>query len=589
MDKLKIKSIINTAKGLESPDVAILNGSVVDVTTGKIFKANVYLKEDRVAFVSEDKYDVSGDNTLVIDASNMYVAPGFIDSHAHIESSLMIPSLFGYLLLKEGTTTSIVDPHEVANVAGIDAIKAMLSDMEISPIKFIIQVPTCVPPEPELETSGDVLNALKVKELVEELMSSSVFAGLGEVMSYKKILEHDVDLSEKLKEAYEMGLVIDGHSADIVGQELQAYAASKISTDHCARKGEEIIERLRSGLYVQIQRRRGESDFQKIVSTLREMPSVQRTMWCTDDAEADEIWLGEHTIRSVVKEAIELSLDPIKAIQMATINVAQAYRVDSEIGLIAPGRYADILIFKSIDKMDIDSVLINGAVVFRNGKYLIGAPQPHTDLEKFKGNTLSISISLEPADLVPKAEPKSGSAVVNILTVERTVTRDILPINEGVVMADSHRDIAWICVINRYGKGGISRGFIKGTGIKAGAFASSVSHDTHNIVIIGTDINDMYRGFVEIQKSGGGMVFVNNGIVESEVELPYFGLMSSDHTLPKKLLNLKEKLYAHGVKVPLKKLMFFTLTVGRGGYAITDKGLVDYKAKKTVPIITGYV
>ncbi|MEM3964371.1 MAG: adenine deaminase C-terminal domain-containing protein [Thermofilaceae archaeon] len=584
-----IKKAVDMIKGLEKPDVAIINGHLVDVVTGSIVRVNVYVKENRVVFLSEHRYERLENDALVIDASGMYIAPGFIDSHAHVESSLVIPSLFGHLLLKEGVTTSIVDLHEVANVAGDEGIKAMIRDMEISPLKFVIQVPSCVPPDPELETSGGTLNSEKVEVILEELNESNLVVGLGEMMSYKRLLEYDRGLLRKLGRAYEMGLVINGHTADMEGPELQAYAVFKVATDHCARGGEEVMERLRSGLYVQIQKRSCESCFREIVNVLKSLPTTHRVMWCTDDAEADEIWLGTYTVRSIVKEAIELSLDPIKAIQMATINAAQAYRIDSEVGLIAPGRYADMIILRSLERVNIESVLANGKVVFHRGRYLVELPKPHQDLERFNGNTLSVGSELKPIDLVPRAEIESGSAVVNILTVEKTVTSDILPIKEGVITCDPSKDIAWISVINRYGKGYISRGFVKGTGIREGAFSSSVSHDTHNIVVIGTDINDMYTSLAEILKSGGGIAFVSKGNLVSKIELPYFGLMSSDPALPTRLADFKKKLLANGIKVPLKKLMFLTLTVGRGGYAITDKGLVDYKAKKTLPTLVEYV
>lgn len=589
LNRSKIEKIINTIKGLEKPDVVIKNGQLVDVATGQLNKANIYIKEDVVAFLSNESHELHGESTYVIDASGLYVSPGFIDPHTHIESSLSVPSMFGFLLLKEGTTTSIVDPHEVANVAGIEGLKAVISDMEVSPIKFIIQIPTCVPPEPDLEVSGNEIGSKKLAEIGSELMRSNVVVGLGEMMGYRKLLDLDEDLIEKIRWGYENSLIVDGHAADMTGLDLQGYSALKIMTDHCARRGKEITERLRSGLYVQIQRRWGESNFDEIVNVLKGLPSLHRVMWCTDDAEADEIWYGRHTIRSIVKEAIELSLDPVKAIQMATINVAQAYRVDSEIGIIAPGRFADILIFRSLEKLDIDSVLVNGKLVFHRGEYLISLPEPHRELEKFRGSTLLIGEEIEPIDLVPKAEIESGLAVVNVLTVDKTIVQEKLPVDSGIVMADPHRDISWISVINRYGGGHISCGFIKGIGIKEGAFATSISHDTHNVVVIGVDINDMYRSLLEIKKSGGGLVLVKRGQVISKIELPYFGLMSSDPSLPVQISNFKEKLLSQGVKVHLKKLMFLTLTVGRGGYAITDRGLIDYKNKKILPVIREYV
>ncbi len=583
MDLSTVLLMINTALGLERPDLVVVNGDIVDVATGSIYHGHIVVKCGRIVSVTADQDVVDKSATNKVDASGHYVVPGFIDSHTHIESSMLTPSLFAYYLLREGITAAVVDPHEVGNVAGVQGIRALLRDMENTSFKFIPQLPPCIPPEPKFDESGGLITVSDLEKLLNELQEQIV--GLGEVMSYLSVLRGEGDVLSKIALAHGRGALVDGHAADLTGRELHAYILPKIMTDHSARTDREMLERLRCGLYIQVQKRSFETNFESVVKLLSGI-STQRAMWCTDDAEADEILASTNTVRSLAKEAIEMGLDPVKAVQMATVNAAQAYRVDTDIGIVAPSRYADLLVIKSLESLDLRTVVVNGEIFYHEGRVLLDPPRPHNALELFRETTIKVYRSIKPIELVPRANVQRGIAVVNTLTTNRTIEKERLLVKDGIVAPDPRKDISWISIVERHGgSNNVSTGLLKGCGIRDGALATSVSHDSHNILLIGVNLDDMYMAFEEVRKCGGGLVLVKNSEVISEVPLPYFGLLSSDVNLPYLLRRFKEKMCTLGVKVPLKKLLFLTLTVGRGGCAITSKGLVDYRSGRVVPVV----
>jgi len=575
-------NLVNSIRYREKADLIIKNANIVDVITGSIDKGFILIKNKYIMLLSESDEGISALNT--IDAKGMYAIPGFIDSHTHIESSMMTPSIYSLYQLKEGVTTAIVDPHEIVNVSGLDGFKAFLDDLEISPMKFLVQMPSCIPASDEnLETSGASLSFTEMKKAVEDL--DGKIAGLAEVMCYEKILWSDEDIFNKIILAYERGFIIDGHVSGLKGDDLQAYVASRIMTDHTVRKVYELLERLKLGLYIQIQKRQQESDFDEIVKQLKNIES-DRVMWCTDDAEADELASGKYSVRAIVKDAIEHGLDPLKAIKMATINPAQAYRIDTKVGIISPGRYADIVITDSLDKLNIHTVITNGKVVVYCGKIFLRTTEPSPLLFRFKENTIKLRREIKAEDLLPLAPIEKGLAKVRVLDVDKGIEIKEVRINRYVMMCDPEKDIAWVNVIERYGKfGNIFKGFVTGTGIKVGAFASSFSHDSHNILVISVDVKSSLICLREIVRTGGGLCLGVNGNIVSQIPLPFYGLMSSDPELPEELREFKEKLNKLGFKVPLKRLLTLTLPVRKSGFAITDKGLVDYRRKDILPIV----
>ncbi|MDW8045037.1 MAG: adenine deaminase [Nitrososphaerota archaeon] len=571
------KALVSVCTGLERPDLILSGGSIVDVATGEVREVDVVIKGSRIAYVGNLRDLNISHLGSVIDVKGTFITPGFIDPHAHVESTMLTPSAYASLLIPQGTTGAIIDPHEIVNVSGFEGLTFFLKDADSTPFKFYVQAPSCVPSAPGLETSGYIVSSSDI----EKLINRKDIWGLGELMDYKKVIEGDVESLMKIKHVYERGGVIDGHSPSLKGMMLQAYISSGIMTDHTSRSKDEVLERLRCGLNVMVQNRPDKDLLRDVIETLKCI-DTRRVLLCTDDIEPDEVEDRGHLV-SLVREAVDLGLDPVKAVQMVTLNVAEAYRFDSELGMIAPGRYADLIIFNDLKRFDVDKVIMNGRLVASKGKLLIEIPK--FDFDRFK-NTIKVKAGIKPDDLVIKVELERARALVRVVTVNGELREVELSVSNYKVMSRPMDDIVMLAVVERHGKSGnIGKGFIQGTGLREGAIVTSVSHDVHNLTSIGTSEYDMYLGIKEVERMGGGIVVVMNGKVLASVELPYFGLLTDDLGVCSKVRELRKVLLNMGVKIPLRRLMFLSLPVGLGNFKITDKGLVDYKRGIVLPTI----
>jgi adenine deaminase len=576
-DVVERKNLIDVCMSLKRPSLALVGGQVVDLILHKIKKADVIIEGERVAFVGDVKRVLEPYNVVEVDGK--FLIPGLIDAHAHVESVMVTPSVYSSLVIPQGTVCAIVDPHEIANVSGVEGLKAFLKECEMVPFKFYLQTPSCVPSSTGLETSGHILGAVEVREMIEY-----GFQGLGEVMDYRRLVEGEKEILEKIKFVYENNGVIDGHCPKVTGATLQAYAAGCIMSDHTARRAEEILDKVGVGFYVMIQDRPGESAFEEMVDVIKTL-DVNRICFCTDDIEPDVIVEKGHLL-STVKKAIDFGLDPIRAIQMATLNPAILYGIQWDLGIIAPGRYADILVLDDLKEFSIEKVMVNGNVAALNKRLTIKIEK--TDSFSMFKNTVKLKNELAPADLVIKVDAERGNVYARILTLEGEVEEEVLEIMEYEVSPNPLKNIVRIAVLERHGKNGnIGKGFIKGLGIKRGAIASSVSHDSHNITVAGVCKEDMYIAVKEIEKSGGGLVVVDERRCLAKVSLPYFGLLSDNINVVEELKKLRKAASLIGFNIPLRRFMFLTLPVGRGKFKITDKGIVDYEDKTIFsPIIS---
>ena len=578
-DSTERKRLISVCMGLEDADLMLAGGYVIDVAVGEIRRADIAVKDKRVAYVGDVGKVRAGPSTNLIDMTGKYLAPGLLDSHAHVESTMLTSSAYASLVLRCGTTGAVIDPHEVANVSGLEGVRALLKDANNTPFKFYVQIPSCVPSAPGLETSGCTLDASAI-EMLQEL--EDVW-GLGEMMSYDKVLGGDNETLGKIRLAYERGMVVDGHSPLLRGERFQAYASSGVMTDHTSRTEEEVLERLRSGVHTMIQDRPGESSFEAIVDVLKKV-DTRRAMFCTDDIEPDEVEERGHVV-SLVRKAVDLGLDPIKAVQMATLNVAETYLIESELGIIAPGRYADLVIFHDLKEFTVDKVFANGSLAVSQDVLLIERPKP--DFQRFR-HTVKLRQDLTPEDFLLRVKLKSGRSLARVVTVDGELMERELEVSDHHVAPNPADDTVRMAVLERHGRNGnIGKGFISGTGLKRGAIASSISHDAHNLVCIGVSENDMYQAVREVEKVGGGMVAVMSGGVLAKVELPFFGLLSDDLNVCKAIKELRKAVLDMGLKIPFRKLMFLSLPVGRGNYKITDIGLVNYAEKEVLsPLVS---
>lgn len=577
-DMIERKNLIDVCMGRKRPSFALVGGNVLDPVSQRVRKADIVVEGKRIAYVGNVK-DVL-EPYEIFEVDEKFIIPGLIDAHAHVESVLVTPSVYSSLVMREGTTCAIVDPHEIANVSGVSGLNAFLREVEIVPFKFYLQAPSCVPSSAGLETSGAELNYLDIKRMLEK-----GFRGLGEVMDYKKVLEGNEEVLRKVKFAYEYGGIVDGHSPKVGGTMLQSYVACGIMTDHTVRNATELLEKLETGLYVLVQDRPGESSFEEMVNVIKSL-DISRICFCTDDVEPDEIVETGHIIKTV-KKAIGFGLNPIKAVQMVTLNPATLYGIQWDVGLIAPGRFADLLVLDSLQELNVEKVIVNGKVLVSNRKLLVTIEK--INFNDFK-NTVKVKSDLRAEDLVVKANVERGVANVRVLNLDGEIEEDVLEILDYEILPDISKDIVRIAVLERHGRNGnIGRGFIKGLGIKRGAIATSVSHDSHNITVAGVSKEDMYAAVRGIRDSGGGLIVIEDGKCLAKVSLPYFGLLTDDIKIFEELKRLRNAASNIGLNIPLRKFMFLTLPVGRGRFKITDMGIVSYQDKRIFsPILNCY-
>ncbi|MEM2154263.1 MAG: adenine deaminase C-terminal domain-containing protein [Nitrososphaeria archaeon] len=572
---LERKKIIDVCMNLRRPSLALVGGYVLDLVFQKIRKSDIIIEDKRIAYVGDVKDVLEPYEIFEVDGK--VIIPGLIDAHAHVESVMVTPSVYSSLVIPEGTTCAVVDPHEIANVSGIKGLKAFLKESQLVPFKFYLQAPSCVPSSAELETSGAELDELDVKRMLK-----SGFRGLGELMDFRNVIEGKEQFLSKIKFAYENTGIIDGHAPKVSGKILQAYVAGGIMTDHTARTATEVIEKLEAGLYILIQDRPIESFFEEIINTIKQL-NLDRVCFCTDDIEPDEIVESGHLLK-IVKKAVNFGLDPLKAIKMVTLNPATLYGIQWDVGLIAPGRYADLLVLDDPRELDIKKVIVNGKIVASNRKLLVDKVEK-ISFNMFK-KTIKVKMGLKPEDLVVKADVESGKASVRVLNLDGEIEEHVLEVIDYEILPDVSKDIVRVAVLERHGKNGnIGKGFIRGLGIKRGAMATSVSHDAHNVTVAGIAKEDMYVAVKEIEGGGGGLVVVEGGKCLAKVTLPYFGLLTDNLKISEELKELRNAASHIGLNVPLRRFMFLALPVGRGRFKITDKGIVSYQDKKIFPPI----
>ena len=553
---------IEIAAGREKADLVIKNASIVNVFTNEILSGDIAIHDSLIAGVG----DYSGKEE--IDAGGMYVCPGLIDCHVHIESSMITPAEFARVVLPHGTTTIIADPHEIANVCGIEGIHFMLNEARNVPMNIFYMMPSCVPATP-FENNGAALTA----RVMEPFAGSCHILGLGEVMNYPGVLAGDRDILNKI-ELYD-NAVVDGHSSGLSEHELCAYKAVGVLTNHECTNIDEVIAHLRLGMYVQIREGSAARNLEDIISGLieRDVP-LNHCLFCTDDKHLEDISREGH-ISYNVKKAVSLGVDPIEAIKMATINPAKCYHL-KRLGAVAPGYSADLLILSDLNSFNIEKVLFRGSVVCEKGKKpdisrIIDDPNvlntvriPNLSPEhlkiKIKGDKANV-ITIIPNQLITKKER---------LAVPKDNGNNFIP----------DEVFSKIAVVERHkATGNIGLGIVKGFGIRNGAIASTVAHDSHNLIIIGDNDADMLLAAKVLKEANGGYTVVSGGEVIGTLPLPIAGLMSDRDAffVENKLAGMIES--AKSLKVPdgidpFVTLSFLALPV-IPELRVTDRGLFD--------------
>jgi adenine deaminase len=584
------KPLVDCATGRISADLLIKNGRWVCVQTGEIIPhTDIAIIGERIAYVGQDASHTRGPDTTVIDAQGAYLVPGLLDGHIHIESSMLTITEYTRVVLPHGTTGLFIDPHEIGNVFGIKGVKIMVDEAALQPIHILVQIPSCVPSLPGFETNGA---AISLKE-VQEALSWPGIIGLGEMMNFTGVIDGDEQLLGEMSATRRAGKVVGGHyPAPDLGIPFHAYAAGGAEDDHEGTRLEDAVARARQGMWVMM---RYGSSWQDVVTQVRAITELnldpQRFILCTDDAHVQTLYYEGHMDR-VLRHAIAQGLPPMKAIQMATINTAEHFGLSREMGMIAPGRYADILIVKDLVNMHIDQVIARGKLAAENGSLTI--PLPKMERPDWLVNSVVLPNPFTAADFKLSSNSSSNPLFANVIgLVENQAPTQHLRMrvhsHDGEVKADMSNDIAKIAVIERHtGKGGIKVGLVHGFGFKTScAVASTVAHDSHNLIVVGTDDENMAIAVNHLTKSCGGQIVVKEGKVIALVDLPIAGLMSDDPAtqVARKAASVLEGFRECGCKLnsPNMQLSLMALVV-IPQLRISDLGLVDVDQLKFIDV-----
>jgi adenine deaminase len=589
------RSLVDVAMGRAPADLVIQNGNWVSVQSGEIISGtDIAVKDGHIAYVGEDAGHTIGKKTKVIDAKEHYLVPGLLDGHMHVESGMVTVTEFVRAVGVRGTTGMFIDPHEIANVFGLKGVKLMLDEARKQPIHVWVQMPSCVPSAPGLETPGARIGP---KEVAKAMKWEGII-GLGEMMNYPGVAMGDSKMLEEMSITHAHKKTIGGHYASPdLGLPFHGYVAGGAEDDHEGTHLEDAVERVRQGMKAMLRYGSSWYDVASQIGAITQMGLDPRHfLLVTDDSHAQTISQDGHMDR-VLRHAIEQGLDPITAIQMMTINTAEHFGVSKEMGMIAPGRWADIVLVKDLNDFRANVVIAKGQVIAENGKWKVSLPK--FKYPSWATKSVKLKRSLQAEDFKLKAPSPTGrlrsapqggrevkeSIKANIIGVienqapTKHLTFNMQPV-DGEIKVDMERDIAKIALVERHkGTGGITMGLVSGFGFDSKcAVASTVAHDSHHMIVVGTDEESMAAAANRLAKTGGGQVVVKEGKVIGQVELKIAGLMSNERAdiVAKKAETILDGFRACGCALnnPNMQLSLLALVV-IPELRISDKGLVD--------------
>lgn len=574
------RELASVAQGNLHADTVIRNARLINVCTKEILpKIDVAISCGRIALVGDAKHCI-GSETKVIDANGDYIAPGFLDGHMHIESSMLTVGEYARGVVPHGTTGVFMDPHEICNVLGLDGVGFMIDDARRTPLKSMITMPSCVPAVPGFEDTGAYIGP----EEVALAMKWDGVVGLGEMMNFPGVLSSSDSVHAIIGETLKAGKTVTGHySLPETGKGLNAYIASGVRCCHESTREEDALTKMRLGMYAMLREGSAWCDLHQVAPAITNHEVDSRFAMLVSDDIHPQTMIEEGHLDFILRRAVEEGIDIITAIQMVTINCAQCFHLDHEIGSITPGKCADIVFIKDLKSVEVTKVIINGNVVAEDGK-LVTKIDSYTYPEKAL-HSMHIRDKITPSSFRIETD-KEGTVETRVIeiipsrvgTKERQVN---LKVNQGQVESDIQQDVLKMAVFERHHKTGtIGYGFVKGFGIENGAVASTVSHDAHNLTVIGTNDEDMAIAANTLVDCGGGFVIVQSGKVLALLPLPIAGLMNekSAKEMSEYIQYLEEALHETGCFVESAFMTMSILSLACiPEIRLTNRGLVDSK------------
>jgi len=595
------QDLVAVAMGRKHADTVICNGRWVNVHSGEILPGtDVAIFGGRVAYVGPDASHCIGPRTRIIEAKQRYLVPGLCDAHMHVESGMVTVTEFARAVIPHGTTSMFIDPHEIANVLGLPGVRLMHDEAAMMPINVYVQMPSCVPSAPGLETPGATIGP----DEVAEAMTWPGIIGLGEMMNFPGVFNGDGKMHAEMAATLRAGKVIGGHyAAPDLGRPFHGYVAGSPADDHEGTRLEDAVARVRQGMKAMLRLGSAWYDVAAQVKAITDMGLDSRNfILCTDDSHSGTL-VGEGHMNRVVRHAIAQGLRPMTAIQMATLNTALHFGVEKDIGSITPGRYADIILTGDLAALPVEMVIAGGQVVAENGRITIDIP-PYA-YPDFAVGTVKLGKRLEAGDFdVVMTTDKglqttdtSSSSVVRVRVIgvvenqapTKALERD-LPVVNGLIQPDSTQDICRIALVERHrATGAVTNGFVSGFGFNVQcAVASTVAHDSHHMIVVGTDAADMALAANRLGEVGGGVVVYKEGQEIALVELPIAGLMSDERAevVAAKAERMVEAFTEcgctlHNAYMQLSLLALVVIPELR----ISDMGIVDVRSFEVVPLV----
>jgi adenine deaminase len=570
MNEKPLQSLIAAARGDRPVDLLLRDVRLVNVFTGVVERTAIAIAEGHV--VGFGAYDAAAE----VDLEGRYVAPGFIDAHVHIESAMVGPAEFARVVLPHGTTTVVADPHEIANVLGATGIAYMLAASAGRQPTFNFTLPSCVPAT-AMETAGARLGVVALKPF----LSHERIVALGEMMNFPGVIHADPEVLGKIEAMQAVGKPVDGHAPGLSGRCLNAYLTTGIASDHECTSAREAREKLAAGMHIMIREGTGARNLDDLLPVITPQ-NARRMMWCTDDRHPHDL-MAEGHIDGMLRRAVRSGLDPVLAIQMATLNPADYFGLH-HVGALGPGRRADLVVLDDLRDPVVRQVYHSGRLVAEQGRLL-----DNSGATAMAAPPVAMRVPLERLDFSVAAQGRR-MRVIEVIPDQIATRSQIVDarIMESRVQTDTDNDLLKIAVVERHhGTGRTGIGFIKGFGLKQGALASTVAHDSHNMVVVGVSDADMHAALAELVAMGGGLAVVAQGRTIARLPLPIAGLMS-DKPIAVVCRALDDLLAAarrlgSGLSDPFMTLSFMALPV-IPALKITDHGLVDVTAFKRVPL-----